>query len=169
MLNLKKVDIRDIGFAIGTLKEGENVEKLLTVVKYILKELQVGYVDECCGETNPASPDTQVMTYLSAVTLTGNELSITYIGENGVPQIKKLDLSVLVPNLQIETGEYIDATNTLKLVTADGTVIEVVINELTGFTNVLASGHLIGTFTDENEETTDIFETITAYTTFITP
>jgi hypothetical protein len=167
-MNLKNVDIRDVGFSIGTLREGENAEKLLPVVKAILYELEVAYVDSCCNEINTGSPLSEIMTTLDSATLTNGILSIQYTGEDGVPQIKTVDLKGLVPQNSILEGSYDEDTNTLTLVKADGTTIEIPINELTSFSGLVA-GHPIATYKDENGASTVINETITSYTSFITP
>lgn len=167
-MNLKNVDIRDVGFSIGTLREGENAEKLLPVVKAILFELEVAYVDACCNEIHKGSPLAETDTFLDSVTLTNGILSIQYTGENGTPQIKTADLTGLIPKNSILDGSYDEDTNTLTLVKADGTTIEIPINELTSFSGLVA-GHPIATYKDENGASTVINETITSYTSFINP
>jgi hypothetical protein len=108
------------------------------------------------------------MTTLDSATLVDGILSIQYTGEDGKPQIKTVDLKGLVPENSILEGSYDEDTNTLTLVKADGTTIEIPINELTSFSGLVA-GHPIATYKDENGASTVINETITSYTSFITP
>jgi hypothetical protein len=143
---IKNASIRKIGLGAGSFKTGDSVEPLLNIVKRILKELEVPYVDECCNEIHKGSSLAETDTFLNSVTLTDGILSIQYTGENGTPQIKTADLTALIPKNSIIDGSYDEDTNTLTLEKVDGTTIEIPINELTSLT--LTDTTL--TFTDEN-------------------
>lgn len=157
-------DIRKWGFPEGSAKENSN-NPFMPVLKRMLKTLGVGYYDECCNELSPASPLTETLTVLEEFSLSGNVVTITYKDELGVSTTKTVDLSTIVPNLEIASGSYDDATNTINFVTADGTVINVVVDELTIFTSTIAgqaNKHQIGTYQDENEGITPVYETVTS-------
>lgn len=99
-----------------------------------------------------------------------NILSLKYKDEDGVENSFSVDLGELLPDLMIQSGSYDATTNVVTLVTYDGSQITFTINELTGF-NVpgqpdtrltKANKQVIGTFHDENEQNTDIYETVTS-------
>lgn len=102
-MNLKNVNIRDLGLAIGSFRESENGEKLLPIVKAILLELDVAYTDACCGDSNNGNSANETLTTLESVTISGTTLSVSYKGEDGVIQTKSVDITSAVKASETQT------------------------------------------------------------------
>lgn len=135
-----------------------------------LSTISISGLDGAAGNTIDLTAlikNSETLTEVTEFSLSGNVITLSYKDEDGVVNTKTLDLSTIVPNLQVQSGSYDDPTNTITFVTADGTTFTVPINELTSFKN-LVSGNRIATYVDENESETDIFETVTVYNTLFT-
>ena len=114
-----------------------NQSQFLALFKSSLAKFKITYWDPCTGqcvigECDGGSGGTETLTTLNSVTLLpGNILQITYIGEDGIPQVKTASLASL----------------------ADTETITTIINTIVG--------HKIGSYNNEAGASVDINESIT--------
>lgn len=86
----------------------------------------------------------ETQTILNTPTLTGNILSLSYVGENGVVQTRTIDLSSLTTtDVKVSNATYNAATNTITITNSDSTSFDINLSEFS-----------ILTTTDENGVTT---------------